>query len=377
MNSTNFIIEGMKIIDNNYNNITHSFHNCILDFISYFTGKFTIDRNNIFNKHSKYRVHHIKNYVDLNSLEFKRFSPINEELDINDILISSAKYIIDIAKKENKKIYFSWSGGIDSTAALCAFLNFDITNYLIVLSTATSKQENPNFFEKIKKYIQLYDADNFYLLSNSLIKNNMYVTCTGAGLLFESDTCFDYIHSLNENWKDFFLKNSFDCFEKKKLQYINQLEDYFYKLNIQVNTTYLLFRLLDFFFKIDSSFNEVPHLLKTQKNIYNFYNSLQFQQYAYNRYFSVRETVTNNLRFKQPLKKFIYYFNKDMDYYKSKGKVKSRYFPPDGQQSIYKISVLDNNGSYTHFRPQYYSERVRELFERCKCFKCYEKNEKD
>lgn len=80
------------------------------------------------------------------------FKFINDKL--SDILDERALELNNIAKLENKKIFIMWSGGIDSTAVLTAFIKNisvqDLENYTVVLS-ASSIEENPVFYEKFIK----------------------------------------------------------------------------------------------------------------------------------------------------------------------------------------------------------------------------------
>ena len=69
---------------------------------------------------------------------------------LSDIFDQRAVEIYNRAKSSNKRIVIMWSGGIDSTSMLCAFIkNLPLTDVksIIICATTESIAENPYFYE--------------------------------------------------------------------------------------------------------------------------------------------------------------------------------------------------------------------------------------
>ena len=104
-----------------------------------------------------------------------------------DIFDQRALELNDMAKKQNKHIVIQWSGGIDSTAVVVAFIKnlpiADLTNISIALST-DSVLENPDFYYKfIKNSIKCIPYASV-VVNDEFLNNNILLHGDPADCIF-------------------------------------------------------------------------------------------------------------------------------------------------------------------------------------------------
>jgi hypothetical protein len=134
--------------------------------------------------------------------------PIREITDsFGDLMDKRACEILEYSQKTNNKILLSWSGGIDSTAVLVAFLrNCSDTSNLIVYLSPNSIIENPDFYEKfISGRLECKHPSTMNISAN-LLNNNIVINGDPADSIFGpssgmfSDLIKDNRHTIS--WKD-------------------------------------------------------------------------------------------------------------------------------------------------------------------------------
>jgi len=129
---------------------------------------------------------------------------------LSDIMDQRALEIIQIAKATNKKIAIMWSGGIDSTAVVTAFLknlNQPDHELLKIYCNSNSILENPSYyFDCIRLYknVQLKSASTCYV-NNTFLNQNILLHGDPADCIFGPSTPM-YEHFSNngshlEPWK--------------------------------------------------------------------------------------------------------------------------------------------------------------------------------
>ena len=73
--------------------------------------------------------------------------------DFEQICTIRSKQIVDAAKTNNKKIVIFYSGGVDSTAMLCSFINIlpiaELRDLVYIACNDSSICENPNFYKEV------------------------------------------------------------------------------------------------------------------------------------------------------------------------------------------------------------------------------------
>lgn len=133
--------------------------------------------------------------------EIKSFDNYNITLD--EAMFSCVSDLISL----NKKIYLMWSGGIDSTAMLVAFLksNFDLSNVVVVLNIDSIK-ENYNFYKSyILSRFRLCSTEEIIQTAKNKILDGIIVQAEHADLLFSVSLS----RSMKKTISDDFIQDKF------------------------------------------------------------------------------------------------------------------------------------------------------------------------
>lgn len=106
---------------------------------------------------------------------------------LNDIMDERAIELNEIAKSTGRQIMHMWSGGIDSTAVLAAFIRnlseADLQNIVVVLSI-DSITENPYFYEKFIRGKLRCMSYLEYNMTDEALSNNIMLNGDPADCLF-------------------------------------------------------------------------------------------------------------------------------------------------------------------------------------------------
>jgi hypothetical protein len=283
----------------------------------------------------------------------------------SDLLDARAIEINNLAKKLKKKIIILWSGGIDSTCLLVAFLKNlnkqDLKNIRIGMNML-SIQENQTFF--LNHILNKFDIIEFsnILVSNSLLKNNMLLHGDpGDGINYPGTWHYDHIVAQGKHlnkFTDHLEEMAIGAYPDKKilnmpnkrilkfwyktiddgfgLWYVNKIKDnildckvddyittvadfwWWHYFNIKWNhyTQCALFNM-----KEDFSEELNPEEIKNYFE-YTFYNSDPFQNWAWtNLKKLVREDAHKTLKLEA--RQYIFDYDKDQNYFDTKRKMPS------------------------------------------------------
>lgn len=122
--------------------------------------------------------------LDINKLP--EFDP-NFNLSFDECAIKRAKEIYNQHLLKNVPIRLSWSGGIDSSAALLSFIELvgikEASNCIEIVMTNTSIMENPYIWEKIIR------KENFKIINASYFKETV-----NSDAIIVNGECGDQIH---------------------------------------------------------------------------------------------------------------------------------------------------------------------------------------
>ena len=112
---------------------------------------------------------------------FPKYKFHNDIPDLETLMFDRAKKI----KSTGQTIQFFWSGGIDSTAALC-ILNEVCPEQLMVQMTPSSIDENERYYNKIVRHLQhnIHTKENIYFVANP--QKYVVVECGAADALYGS-----------------------------------------------------------------------------------------------------------------------------------------------------------------------------------------------
>ncbi len=293
-----------------------------------------------------------------------RLSPINWSEKTDEIPTAFAETvalgtIIDrrmaeiLAMCPSGRIVVAWSGGVDSTALICAYLRSgaDIKR-LTVIGTEDSIEEYPFFFEMMKK--EGIEISIVSSLTSALASVDCELILTGwcADQLFGSDVNTQNHRLYNQPWVDslrtFALQNKGIRLSNNSLEIIESVyTDYANKLGFPVEQWCEFLWMMNFGCKWTYVQHETNLSLMGSSNYgkaVNFYESLDFQRWSVSRFPKLRERNphVNNLFYKKPLKQYILNHTGDQSYYKTKGKMATRSYYAEDKQFI---AVLTDDGA--------------------------------
>lgn len=238
---------------------------------------------------------------------------------IDQLFFDRAQHIISSAA--DKKIMIAWSGGIDSTSVLVEFLKLVPKDKLVILMNESSIAEYPIFYDRyIKGQIETREL-NIY--NANVIQQSLADCILVTGSTF--DQTFgdeDYIHRT-----PYFLKQSLDMFMSNLNSYtydsytrlisacprkIESVKDFCwwfcYAVCYQNEQNMWLIEAEDL----------IPEI-----NVFHFPANQDWNNWSVSTPIEVKYPGYDFRNFKIELKKHIYEFTKDSDYYENKIKMPS------------------------------------------------------
>lgn len=286
-------------------------------------------------------------------------------IKLEDLCLIKAREILQSIG--NKKIILHWSGGVDSTCILCSLILARIPkDQLVIIYTPDSILENYNFYNQLKK-------DNFRMIKyqwNSLTKlyNNFQhdIVITGwcADQLFGSNVNLNFPEQYTVNYKDglkhillerwkypigFFNDGNYMLEIANIDNAIEEFGEYAKKIGLPITYTCEALWLFNFAVKWSHVSMDSKLTLPTEelrKNAINFFEDIRFQEWSISHYkeFYKHNQSLDVESYKKPFKNLIYFYNKDEEYLKTKGKVNS--WTSQGKNKIVftDFCIYDENG---------------------------------
>jgi len=310
-----------------------------------------------------------------------------------DLMDARALELNNIAKATNKRIMIMWSGGIDSTAVLTAFLKNlstqDLENVTVVLS-AESFAENPHFFEKhILNKVKCISYLE-YSINQSTLDTCIHLNGDPADALFGPSIAMykhlvptgDHLKPFRNNAKliiDPVLKHGEYFINKCKCNgfqawYVNKITKNIVDVNLEGVETiadwwwwhYMNFKWEFSVWRAMMRRKAGAHvdesLSKEQLKSYvtnTFYNTEKFQLWSYS---NLRNHIINNdvTTHKREIKDYIFEFDGNPVY-------------RDGKVKIMSVPIYDHNLYYNVRKPfligndwkGYYVDEHPDLFKLC------------
>jgi hypothetical protein len=297
--------------------------------------------------------------------EFNKDIKINETFNKNlsDLMDQRATELIAWSKKQNKKIYVCWSGGIDSTAILVSLLkNSDEAfkkNIEVVLSSS-SFLENIEFYKKyILNKLEGYSYNSFKI-DGTFLRNNTFLCGDLADLIFNSIPFEPTLGSNYSNIKD--KSKIIDILNEKSLKVYNHnsigewffnfletnisnsnttlnlttFDDYCWWININLRWNFESQRYL---FYLKDRWNEELDTALISDYIKNvFFNTKDFQNWSY-------MNLKNGYIEKMEIKDYIFDFDQNIVY--RNYKLKERGSPPNLRNRYFQYIPVVVNKNYT------------------------------
>ena len=248
--------------------------------------------------------------------------------DLNQIIDERALFLMHKAKHTGRKLAIMYSGGVDSTVVLAAFVkNFsdkDIRENIVVLLSHDSISENPNFYYDyvIKKFNCISTFKFPYYLGHD---DYIFLSGENADQLFGSQVADQYItmfprtdlfkpvEDISGNfieWLNIRIGNK-TLAEK----WCNLFDKHRKSAPIKINTFYEMLWWINFTCKWQSVYVRMlgycknPNTLKLEENYTSFFVSEDFQLWSLNN----SDILLNNIDmpYKYHLKKYVIGVTKD------------------------------------------------------------------
>lgn len=226
--------------------------------------------------------------------------------------------------KSGQKINVFWSGGIDSTTMVTAFLkHLDNKKQLRILHTPWSTYEHPGYVDFIKKFpgVELVDISGTVYMDTEF--DGLFLTGEGgdefSGSLDESFFIKYGYQTLFTPWKDFFYKHFPDD------KFINFCENHFAKSGRDIST---VFEARWWFYSTCKNtsvlYNSRIPFFVDYKNfstdiVQGFYNCQEYEEFIY---WNTDQILggPEYTSWKQHFKSYCYEFDGFENWYKNKGK---------------------------------------------------------
>lgn len=303
-----------------------------LSFFSSFYGRipFVSDRTGILNQFSQYNI------TEQNEL----FPDGNIEKTFRDICEETAQAIINKSNNENKDIYVSWSGGVDSTL-VAVLLVYAIPEKIILLHTSESLQEYARLFYFSRdlnvrtKHILPETMPYWY---KEITKDNLLITGWPADILFGTDILIDDCRLkpyLRKPYQQFLLAHN-------GIKFVDQFDLLIKSTGLKIEKTIELMWLMNFVCRWKPAIWNTLINCTNNGNLINFYDNQGFQKYAVRNYRKIRSIPDiEPAQYKKELKDIIISYTKDDNFiYKTKVKSWNKF----SKQSLEQLTIKTDSG---------------------------------
>lgn len=278
---------------------------------------------------------------------------------LSEIMLERATYIYTYCKNHNCDCVVLWSGGCDSTAIVASFLSIctDLS-FLTILHTASSIDENPEFYTIIKnnniKMQQCNALAVYHIALDYAVNGSIVVTGFPADQLFGSILGQKYPKDTTKEHFSIWLKD--EQYHHNNLVFkesdtaIQQYEEAFNYYNLPIKTIAEFLWFNNFALKWDYVNNWIPCVTHQQsENILSFYNTYEFECWSLSNFDILHKHDQKDIKnYKIQLKDFIYSITKLRSTYQLK-KIPSiqNSFNKDGIEDLRlsRISALDDTNT--------------------------------
>ncbi len=254
--------------------------------------------------------------LKLGDFEYKTLTPIPEFVPFNktfaEVCNSRASELVAKAVTNNTKINVMWSGGIDSTTAVVAFLRNNFKQHIHLLLNEKSINEYPWFYENVIKREHI---------SHSIVarpKDHLHYSCVnvtgeigdqvfGSAAFFDAHNKGKLFSKPEEYYDPAFLDAMSE--QVKHCPYdLKETKDYMWWVNFSMKYQNVQLRIY-------------PTIFMPYGGIDHFFDTEEFQQWSMNNPDKkIRDTLES---YKWPAKDYIFDYTKDEPYRQSKLKVGS------------------------------------------------------
>ena len=312
-----------------------------------FVGWVCRDRFCVLNEYSPYELYNELGEGEKAALAYKDVDPINIKAAID----KRAQSIIE----KHDRVTVSWSGGVDSTAVVTSLLKNGLNpKNLTILASSSSEEEYPYFYKYLHDIGVNYVETEAVSSNFDKVEDGVLVTGWCADQMFGSN-----IHIRNLDWYHLpwiegvalaFQDRGIDVDTHELEQIKEAFSEYAEKLGLKLEQFCEFAFLFNFGVKW-TYVSQEPQMTVTHQSvrdrIYNFFDTVEFQQFALQNYPTIRERNANRFLkyYKRPLKEYIYSFTNDDYYFRKKGKKNSWALTTD---KLTMVGVLDTDGYHNY-----------------------------
>lgn len=272
---------------------------------------FVADRFGYLNQFSNWRISKTLSYP---------FPASGSTMSFDDIVNYRAADILNLADKHNKELYIMYSGGVDSTLVVISLLwAAKYKDILHIVFTDNSIEENPTFYKTLEKEgIDLINVPMGELADYQLRIHNTDYTVTG----WCGDQLFGSI--INQYYPDSFYFSDWREWVREDTA-IQQFESAFTYYGLPIKT----FGEFTWFMNFSSKWNIVKNFDTLYSGIHtgnmiSFFDHPYFEDWCVSNFDVLhRYPQQDTAHYKVAIKKYIYKYTHDDDYYKNKGKIGS------------------------------------------------------
>lgn len=295
-----------------------------------------IDRSGNMPMHVEYKNLHP--FPDLSITKIKTYQECCDERAIE---------LIEYSKSTGRKIRVMWSGGLDSTCVMCSFLKNGIDlEQLEVIFSFDSIVEYPWFYHNV---IKKRNINHKWFYKNQKSKDYLAQENDKSPIIVLGEPNDDFFlggFALTMIEKDMSLKN--EPFEKiiskRAFNFIRPAIDK-YPTKVKTFEEYGNFYMFSFM----TQWCMTRFCVSKQFNIIGFYNTEDFQRWAL--FTEEPKILEDNIyTYKYPVRKVIYDYTKDEEYFLTKQKKPSSFAPNHGYSWHDKGSVFLSQEGYFYGR---------------------------
>jgi len=276
---------------------------------------------------------------------FPDFS-VPERRGIGKLMLDRAEYLWQWIENQGRLGIIWWSGGIDSTALLVAMIRTSTPDRMRLVKVGLNQRsiaEYPSFFDKYVKKLpfifvshndgQQIDLTSVHItgeIGDQIFGSDYLQACfNGGGRNFIGKKHFD--GNIDAPWQDVMSLFVRDQLKERDLpaSYKAPMMETYEKLNtgspIEINSLFDFWWWSNFNLKYTHVANRLQlntsDIPTASKRVKAFFDTEEFQRWSIaNHDKKIKNTWKS---YKYPLKRFVYNFNKDIDWFKHKTKVQS------------------------------------------------------
>lgn len=305
------------------------------------------DRFGIMNSTSPYRFHN-ELFEDAKILmDWKAHT----KKDIKETCDKRAKEILN----KYSKITVSWSGGVDSTSVVCAFLKNGLDpKDLTIIFSESSIEEYPFFYEHLKKIGAKLLLNNAVAHTYSESSEGAIVSGWCADQLFGSNVHLYNPSLYNGSWTEgvqwFLERNKVNPSQKDWDTYVEAWNVYANTLGVRLEQFCEYAWLFNFGIKW-THVSTAAQLSVIKSSVRNrsipFFSDVDFQLWSLQNAHLLREdnVITDPTKYKRPLKEYIYSYTNDSSYLANKSKENSW---AKSEDRFDWVGVLDTTGYHCY-----------------------------